>query len=161
MSRIVSSDKVSIYMIKIIIEFIENKVGSLIDFFVQDKREDRSHLKRQILVAVEETRKGLAELQVNQFKVMHGNRWLTRMKALVEKLSLADPELGTMVWNLFNTPTRIESMERMEQYNPRGQSSESIVEISKIKEKYFVEIKQAMERLNEIEKNPLSRKRKK
>lgn len=144
-------------MEKVIIEFLKNKVGSLIDFIFQDKREDRAHLKQKIWDTVEETRNELAELRANEFKVMHGKRWLTRMNALVEKLSLVDPELGSLVWNLFNAPTRIESMKARQQYNPAYQGSESITEITKLKQKYFDDIKQAMERLNELEKNPLSK----
>lgn len=142
-------------MKKVIIEFLKDKVGKLIDLIVQDKREDRAHLKQKIWAAVEETRNELAELRANDFKVMHGKRWLTRMNALVEKLSLADPELGSLVWNLFNVPTRIESIEVRQQYSLTDQSLESIAEVTKLKQKYFDDIKWAMERLNELEKNPL------
>ncbi len=148
-------------MKEIIIGFLTSQFSKLIELFAQDKREDRTYLKQKIRAAVEEARNGLAELRVNEFKMMHGNRWLTRMNALVEKLSLADPKLGSLVWNLFNAPTRIESIVRRQQYNLTAQNPESIVEITKLKREYLNDIEWAMKRLNELEKNPLSRKHEK
>lgn len=141
-----------------IIVFIKNKIDILVDSIIQDKRENRAHVKQKIWAAIEEARNELAELRANEFKMMHGKRWLTRMNALVEKLSLADPELGSLVWNLFNAPVRIESMRAIQQYNINYQDSEAEFEIMTLKQKYLDDIKYAMKRFNELEKNPLSGK---
>ncbi len=45
-----------------------------------------------------EARNVLTELRVHEFRVQTGNRRLSRMNALVEKISLADTELGTKIW---------------------------------------------------------------
>ena len=111
---------------------------------------ERQYLKKFIRDAVSEARKELTTLRVNEFNVPVGNRWLSRMNELIEKLSLVDVELGNRVWSLVNAPKFLNPMRD----NPRHASI-----MTYAKNLYFKELERVMKRCAELQKNPFAKKR--
>lgn len=122
----------------------------------EEGSEVRKHLKEIIRGAVAEARDVLTELRVQEFRVHTGRRRLSRMNSLVEKLSLADPELGTLVWKLVNAPTLLSVME--ENRKKAGVDPKVTKYEVEMKNNYFKDIEGALQRCAELEKNPIVKK---
>lgn len=138
-----------------IIDFIMSKIISpfiskVSNTFFDEKRKDKEYLKQVIREAVVEARKELTKLRTYEFKIMHmhGNRWRARMDELAEKLSSADPELGDAFFDLVNAPFRLNAIPDNLKDNAYKTERKNF---------YFRELKEALLRCSELEKNPLKK----
>jgi hypothetical protein len=136
-----------------IVAYATNHAKRKAEVSVEEGSNDKEYLKKTIRDAVKEARSVLTELRVQEFKVPTGKRRLSRMNDLVEKISLADPELGTQIWKLVNAPVMLQISEESDKIaSPKSEASKFYVEQ---KNEYFEDLKAALERCAELEKKPI------
>ncbi|HUW21129.1 MAG TPA: hypothetical protein VMW41_00500 [Candidatus Bathyarchaeia archaeon] len=139
-----------------IVAYVVNYAKRKAELSAEESSEARKHLKEVIRGAIAETRDVLTELRVHEFKIPTGKRRLSRMNSLVEKLSLADFELGTKVWGLVLAPTLMNISGRA---NNRGELNPEAVKYEiEMKRKCFKDLEWALQRCAELEKNPIVEK---
>lgn len=112
---------------------------------------DKEYLKKTIREAVNEARSVLTELRVHEFKIQTGRRRLARINLLIEKVNLSDAKLGTVIWQLANSPVLIDVYSRLG-------SVEAEKEILELRRKSFKDLEWALKRCGELEKNPIIEK---
>ena len=136
-----------------IVAYIVNYAKRKGELSAEEGSNDKEYLKRTIREAVGEARAVLTELRVHEFRVQTGNRRLSRMNALVEKIGLADTELGTKIWVLVNAPVLLSTAEgayKGLQHDPKVEEY-----MLSLKNGYFKDLEWALKRCSELEKNPL------
>lgn len=139
-----------------IVAYVVNYAKRSAELTAEEGSSDKEYLKKTIREAIAEARNVLAELRVHEFQIPTGRRRLSRMNALIEKLSLADPELGTKVWELVLAPTLINiSCRANSEIEP---NSEPVKYEMEMKKKYFKDLEWALQRCAELEKNPIEKK---
>lgn len=75
------------------------------------------------------------------------------MNALIERISLADTELGTKIWVLVNAPVLLNTAEGA--YKGLRNDPEVEKYMMTLKNGYFKDLEWALKRCAELEKNPL------
>ncbi len=139
----------------IIVTYAVNYTKRKAELNAEEGSNDKEYLKKTIREAVMEARSVLTELRVHEFQIHTGKRKLSRMNALVEKISLADSELGTKIWRLVNAPIMLNvTKETDKKVIP---NSEVALYNLELKNSYFKDLEMALQRCAELEKNPIPR----
>lgn len=141
-------------ILAIIVAYATNYAKRKAELSAEEGSKDKEYVKKVVRDAISEARNVLTELRVHEFNIPTGRRRLSRMNSLVEKLSLADAELGTKVWSLVNAPTLLEVENKTyEKTKPNPEVEKHII---KIKNNYFKDLERALKRCAELEKNPIA-----
>lgn len=135
----------------VLVAYAVNYAKRKAELSAEEGSNDKEYLKKTIRDAVTEARNVLTELRVHEFGISTGRRRLARMNLLVEKISLADTKLGTVIWQLVNVPVLIDVYSRLN-------TPESEKEILELKNKSFNDLEKALQRCAELEKNPIVKK---
>ena len=138
--------------LSVLVAYVINYVKRKAELTVEESSGDKEYLKKVIRDTVSETRTVLTELRVQEFNVRTGKRRLSRMNTLVEKISLADPKLGTKFWNLVNAPVFIDTINKT--YEGVSSDPEVTKYRNSIIDAYLKDIDWALDRCADIEKNP-------
>ncbi len=138
-----------------IVAYVTNFVKRKAELSAEESSNDKEYVKKIIRDAVSEARNVLTELRVHEFAIPTGRRRLSRMNSLVEKISLADPELGTKLWSLVNAPVFIDTINKS--YEKVSSDPEVTKYRTEIINTYLKDIELALLRCAEIEKNPIAK----
>lgn len=140
-------------VVAVIVTYTINYAKRKAELSAEEGSNDKEYLKKIMREAVTEARSVLTELRVQEFRVQTGNRRLSRMNTLVEKISLADTELGTKIWALVNAPVLLSTAEgayKGLQHDPQVEKY-----MLSLKSVYSKDLDWALKRCAELEKNPL------
>lgn len=140
-------------VLAVIVAYAVNYAKRRAELSAEEGSNDKEYLKKVIRESIAETRNVLTELRVNEFIVPTGKRRLSRMNSLVEKLSLADSELGTKFWDLVNVPTFISTINKT--YEGVDHDPKVTEYRTKIINSYLKDLEWALQRCAELEKNPI------
>lgn len=138
-----------------IVAYVTNFAKRKAELSAEETSNDKEYIKRVIRDAVSEARTVLAELRVHEFAIPTGRRRLSRMNSLVEKISIADPELGTKLWSLVNAPVFIDTINKT--YERMASDPEVTKYRTEIINTYLKDIEWALKRCAEVEKNPTAK----
>ena len=147
-------DFIILFLVNLLAVGIVTYVKRKAELSAEESSHDKEYLKQTIRGAVTEARGILAELHVQEFRVITGKRRLSRMRSLVEKLSLTDTELGTKVWKLVNAPVILSIAEETDK--KVGSNSEVAKFNLELKNDYLKDLEWALNRCAELEKNPIT-----
>ena len=149
-------DSIILFLVNLLAVGVVAYIKRKAELSAEEDSSDKEYLKKAVREAVTEARSVLTELRVQEFRVRTGKRRLSRMNSLVEKLSLADAELGAKVWKLVNAPVILNVAEETDK--KVGSNSEVARFNSKLRNGYLKDLGWALKRCAELEKNPIADK---